>query len=353
MNAWDRKALERLREIRDALGEEDAPRRVDLRDYAVQGSAEWTAYVASCGVPGHGVRRSTMLSRINKAVDDLTAQALGTDVSGREPPGQRQYGMQRGFIDTDQEQARTERHPLRRLSRDGVEYARQFLAGLRQDPAGSIQPPDDLLFDAQYSPAFVGDLTVQQRSFRTRREAAEYFSPLLRPIAHLAADSAGLWSWLGMYYFPRTVPRGDGAVKLSPIDETFVVGTRDVASHSYQLRYRHYLWGSWRLYEQHGEDAAYLLDENLARWSDIADRCFRTMRVFNSIGVVPLITRLYTDGPAQKRGIRYGRGGIRHLFRVLDQLERTYDVYGMEPDALITILPPEFKAWDGGPGPDR
>ena len=47
------------------------------------------------------------------------------------------------------------------------------------------------------------------------------------------------------------------------------------------------------------------------------------------------------------------RGGLRHLLRVLDQLERTYDVYGMEPDALLSILPEEFRQWDGGPGPDR
>ena len=43
-------------------------------------------------------------------------------------------------------------------------------------------------------------------------------------------------------------------------------------------------------------------------------------------------------------------GGLRHLIRVLDQLERTYDVYGMEPDALLRILPEEFRQWDEGPG---
>ena len=63
--------------------------------------------------------------------------------------------------------------------------------------------------------------------------------------------------------------------------------------------------------------------------------------------------RLYTRGAHQKRGFIYDRGGLRHLIRVLDQLERTHDVYGMEPDALLKILPDEFRQWDGGSGPDR
>ena len=56
--------------------------------------------------------------------------------------------------------------------------------------------------------------------------------------------------------------------------------------------------------------------------------------------------RLYTTGTRQKRGFGQRPGGLRHLIRVLDQLERTYDVYGMSPDALIRILPEEFRRWD-------
>ena len=61
--------------------------------------------------------------------------------------------------------------------------------------------------------------------------------------------------------------------------------------------------------------------------------------------------RLYTHGRQQKRGFGRRPGGLRHLIRVLDQLERTYDVYGMSPDALIRILPEEFRRWDGESAP--
>ena len=334
-----RAALSKLREIRDVLGRDGAPRRINLRNYAEPGTPAWEAFVEASGLPGHKVRRATMVARINKAIDVLTAQLLGT-----EAPPERSPPPDGG------QPPRSERQRLRRLTPDGVARAREFLSGLRDNPAGAIEPPPDLLHDDRYAPRFVGEIEVQRRSFRTRRQVAEYFGPLLEPIAHLVADHAGVWSWLGMFYFAETVRKENGIVRLSPLDATFVVDPQDVSSRSYQLRYRHYLWGSWRLYEQHGDNAAFLLEKDLTWWGDIAERSFGSIRIFNSVGIIPLILRLYTNGAQQKRGFNFRRGGLRHLIRVLDQLERTYDVYGMEPDALLRILPEEFRQWDEGPG---
>ena len=353
MNDHSREALSRLREIRDVLGEEGAPRRVNLRNYAEPGTPEWGAFVQASGVPGYKVRRATILARINQAIDALTAQLLGGEAPPEPTPSHELERMAETVSAGLGQPRRSERQRLRRLTPAGIERAREFLAGLRDDPGGSIEPPPDLLYDERYAARFVGEIEVERRAFRTRRDAAEYFEPLLKPIAHLVADHAGVWSWLGMFYFAETVRRDNGTVQLSPLDETFVVDRRDVAARSYQLRFRHYLWGSWRLYEQHGESAAFLLDRELTWWGDIAQRSFGAIRIFNSLGVVPLILRLYTHGAQQKRGFNFSRGGLRHLVRVLDQLERTYDVYGMDPDALLKILPEEFRQWDGGAGPDR
>ncbi len=300
MNDRGREALLRLREIRDVLGEEGAPRRVNLRNYAEVGTPAWDALVEARGVPGYKVRRSTMLARINRAIDALTAQLLGAEAL---PEPSLRRGIERR-VETDRvgmgQPRRVERQPLHRFKPDGIERARQFLADLRDDPAGPIEPPHDLLNGERYTDRFVGEIEVERRPFRTRRDAAEYLEPLPNPIAHLVADHAGVWSWLGMYYFADTVRRENGIVQLSPLDETFVVDRRDLASRSYQLRFRHYLWGSWRLYEQHGESAAFLLDRELTRWGDIEQRSFGAIRVFNSVGIVPLILSLYTHGVQQK-----------------------------------------------------
>ena len=351
-------ALARLREIRDELGADGAPPRVNLRDYAAPGSAAWDAFAEASGLPGHNVRLNTMVARINQAIDALTAQLLGIEpppaAAAPPPEAPPEHEVERlaevvsGALG---ETRRAERRPLRRLTPDGIEYARTFLAGLREDPRGPIEPPRDLLYGDAYSAPFPGGIEVERRPFRTRREAAGYLAPLLEPVSRLVADDAGVWSWLGMFYFADTVPVADGEAQVAGLDETFVVHRNNALS--YQRRYRHYLWGSWRLHQQHGERAAFLLDQRITAFGDIPTWTFGVGRIFNSVGVVPLILRLYTEGQAQKRGFFARRGGLRHLVRVLDQMERTHDVYGMEPEALLRVLPSEFRAWDGGPGPLR
>ena len=351
-------ALARLREIRDELGADDAPHRVNLRDYAAPGSAAWDAFVEASGQPGHNVRLNTMVARINQAIDALTSQLLGVEAPSvavappPEAPAAHEVERLAGVVaDALGEPRRVERQRLRRLTPGGIEYARTFLAGLREDPGGPIEPPRELLYGDAYSAPFPGEIEVERRPFRTRREAAEYLAPLLEPVSHRAADDAGVWSWLGMFYFADIVRVADGEAQIAGLDETFVVHRDNQLS--YQRRYRHYLWGSWRLYEQHGEGAAFLLDQQITAFGDIPTWTFGVGRIFNSVGVIPLVLRLYTDGQTQKRGFFARRGGLRQLVRVLDQLERTHDVYGMEPEALLRVLPSEFRAWDGGPGPQR
>ena len=157
-------------------------------------------------------------------------------------------------------------------------------------------------------------------------------------------NHAGVWSWLGMYYFAGIAPQ-----TLSPNNMTLIVESGEDtsnASRSEQQTYRHYLWGSWRLYEQHGEQAAFLLDQPIASWDDLSQRTFGSRRIFSSKGIVQIMLRLYTAGTRKKRGYARSPGGLRHLVRVLPQLELTHDVYGMEPDAVLRILPDDFRRWE-------
>ncbi len=236
----------------------------------------------------------------------------------------------------------------RALTPVGIDAARQFLAGVREHPTIDAVPPDDLLFDSVHTRRVLDAPDLRRAPMSTRREAAEYLSPHIAPIQQRIADDAGFWSWLGMYLFAETAPRDqDGVLKLSPLDETFVVHSGE--ERSYQRRYRHYLWSAWRLQQEHAAYASFLLDERLTSFGDIADRVFSSSRIFNSGGIVELILTLYTAEGKQKRRFGHGPGGLRHLIRVLDQLERTYDVYGMTTNALLDILPQEFDVWKRAP----
>ncbi len=243
--------------------------------------------------------------------------------------------------------------PLRRLTAEGIVEARAFLMRLREEPDADREPPRALLFgDRRYSRPYSEEVRVERRGFRTRREAGEYLSPLLAPVRHHITDDAGVWSWLGMFYFPEIVRVKDGRVLLHADTTSLFLGER-----SAQRRYRHYLWSAWRLYEQHGESVGYVLDQPVTDSGDIAKAVLDYPRVFTSAGVIQLILQLYTDGERTKRGFsvrarqgvstRPRPGTVWHLIeRALPQLELTYDVYGMAPDALLKVLPDDFRAWE-------
>ena len=237
--------------------------------------------------------------------------------------------------------------PLRQLTAEGIAEARAFLLALREEPGGEREPPRELLFGQRCSRPFSEEARVERRAFRTRREAGAYLSPRLAPVRHRIADHAGVWSWLGMFCFPEIADALEGRSRDIAL-EAFVFSDDESTTEkrrSYQRRYRHLLRGAWRLWEQHREDAAFLLDEDITTFNDLADRTFSDFRVFNSAGVVPLAIGLYTDGGRLKERYSRAPGGLRHLLRVLPQLELTYDVYGMEPEALLEVLPDAFRAW--------
>ncbi len=449
-------ALDKLREVREALVRPGTLALVKLRDYLSPRSPAWKAFVAVRPVPGYKVRRATLTGWIDEVIANLERAGLQeappaaettppsrrdrlraeprtspmegavfsveTDQIARElrdraaedgdmdaaPAGVRRFGeslgnglddwyygpeegdaaraerlnlsrAQRAERERSQEEQRARKAsasppvevshqpseappprplppsrgtPLRRLTSAGIEKAREFLAELREHPEAGRTPPHELLYGKRYSQPFDPDesasIKVEPRVFRTRRDAGEYLAPLLAPVRHLVTDNAGVWSWLGMYYFADMSAPLAGR-KRDTASEAFVFSDDEStteARRSYQRRYRHWLRSSWRLQEQHGQDAAFLLDEDITSFTDLADRTFSDFRVFNSSGVVPLLIRLYTDGERLKSGYPRSPGGLRHLLRALPQLELTYDMYGMTPDALLRVLPEPFREWD-------
>jgi len=233
-----------------------------------------------------------------------------------------------------------DRRELRRLTPQGIDLARQHLADIRANPSKSLEVPDDILYHNRCSKHFA-NISLERRPFPTRRDAVNYLTPRLAPIQHQIVDHFGVWSWLGMFYFPEIAPKKDGQAKLSTRDETFVLVNE---GRTFQRRYVHYLWAAWRL-GQHHPEADFLLDTPLHDFSDLADRVFSYNRIFNSQGIVQLFINLYTDGQELKRNYSRSPGGLRHLINTLDQLERIYDVYGMQVDNLKRILPADFEPW--------
>ena len=231
----------------------------------------------------------------------------------------------------------------RALTPEGIRRAQEFVRAVCDEPKLALSPPDDILFQRRYSRTIDPAPRVEHRSLTTRREAAEYLASLSPPLDRRHVYDWPFWSWLGLWHLPDVLHTDERRARVSREEETFVVDTAQAGSRS---SYRHYLWTSWRLHETFGEEAAFLLDRDIMEIGEITRRITNAPRIFNSVGVVQLILRLYTRGERQKRGMRVRPGGLDHLLRVLPQLELTYDVYGMSPDALLRILPNEIQAWD-------
>ncbi len=231
---------------------------------------------------------------------------------------------------------------VRRLVPTGIERARVLLEEWRTNERIDDESLDDILQDSALTEDFQPAIEIERRAIATRRDAAELLAPLLDAIERPIADDAGLWSWLGMFFAPEFPPsrRVTTGAYVFLGDETTTESRR-----AYQRRYRHTLRASYLIQRQHGETAAFLLDQPITSFSDLEDRLLSDFRAFSSVGVIQLAIQLYTRGSSLKPDYSRSAGGLRHMLRVLNQLERTHDVYGMEAEALMEILPAAFDPW--------
>ena len=232
----------------------------------------------------------------------------------------------------------------RRLTQDGIREARAYVDLLRDDPTVSVAPPDHLLYDPRYAKPFANAPQVRHFPINTRRDAASYLDSLDPPLDRRFVDDWSFWGWMGLFHLDDILNSPERRARMSKAAESFVLDPSD--SWSKRMGYRNYLWSAWRLMTTLGNEAEFLLKRNIMGVEDLMRQIVDSPRIFNSAGVSKLILRLYTAGTRSKRGYTNHPGGLRHLLRVLPQLERTYDVYGMTPDALLEILPPIFREWD-------
>ncbi len=190
-----------------------------------------------------------------------------------------------------------------------------------------------------------------------RREAGAYLADRLAPLGNAninIANNAGLWSWLGMFYFHQVVGiDADGNPRLGRNPDVAYVIDPDETGRGARRHFAHRLLLSWEIYIRHGETAWYLLDEPVNSLRQLADRLSGAPEMFRAVGIVDLAHRLYADPLTRslKSGALAGGqnqrppGGIVRLLDVLNQLYMTYDVYGMTAEQLLALLPPEFDRW--------
>ena len=161
-------------------------------------------------------------------------------------------------------------------------------------------------------------------------------------------QDVGLWSWLAVWFFDQLCPP-DGRGRRRPLDNPKYVA--QLGDHRFGLD-KHLLFFPWKMVARHGEAARFLLSKPVGQ--DSREQREWTGNLHNvSTSLVQLCGELYWDQRAEqlKRGaLSTARSGnLRRFVQVSKQLDLTYDVHGMSPDALKELRPDEFAGWVESP----
>jgi hypothetical protein len=229
---------------------------------------------------------------------------------------------------------------LRRFNPAGLSRFEEFLADAAAGAVSSA--PLELVARPDLSDALPGAAEIDPaRLGTTRLEAATYVDSLLSEAHALEPErDAALWAWLSAFCFDLVCPR-DRQGRYRPGAKP-----RYVPICESRRSYRHRLLGPYLILRAHRDDpsrALCLLSQPLMRPGQLVERFASRPRLVACPAAVGVATRLY----CQPNGsIRQGAAAsIERLSDVLMQLDRTYDIYGMTPEALLGLLPREFDSF--------
>ncbi len=232
---------------------------------------------------------------------------------------------------------------VRALNESGLERLRAYLGDLRH--GATRAPPEELLEDAGATYELPVEIAVETRPFGSRLAVGHYLCERLAGLDAEEVDAdPGLWAWLSLFFFDQVCPlRADGTRRPG-------ADYRHIPQFDFRTGHRHLLYGPYQVYRRHGEAAALLLAGPPSSESGVYHEIAGRQELIANRGVIEAATLLYYD-PVRRaprpgaQGPLTSPGTVRRFIRVLQQLDMTYDIYGLSGEQLLELLPPEFDAW--------
>ena len=222
---------------------------------------------------------------------------------------------------------------LRKLNESGTEEFERFR---------NTQPRDEsalssIVSDARFSEEIGVEIAVRQQAFETRFEVGKYLDGLFSGAEDLDKDK-GLWTWLAAFYFEQLCPPGSRPGE----NARWVPAVGD-----FRKYYRHLLAGPYQIYRAYRENplrALALLATPPHRPGDIVEQLASRQELVTNKSVIEVATRLYID-PKTSRPKRGAASNARRFADTLNQLDLIWDLYALDPDQLLRLLPSEFLAF--------
>ena len=239
---------------------------------------------------------------------------------------------------------------LRMLTQDGLREFHEYLSRVR---AGSEEePPFDILWSATFSSSASVRVEISpEREFTDRLDFGLYLDSLLADMPEEETDVGGLWTWLALYYFDRLCPKRSGVHRVLA-DHRYVLPL-ETGAQDYRRYYRHLVATPSRLVRMHGPLARAFLRTPLHVHGDYAEQLAARQEIVSNPAVVEAADRLFYSEEGSG-GLKVGAvdrsrpGNVRRLIALMQQLDLTYDLYGMTADDIISLLPDEFDGWLAG-----
>jgi len=238
---------------------------------------------------------------------------------------------------------------IRKLTDNGIERLRDYLAELRQ--GSKSLPPASLLEDGEFSTPFKGDSEVELRIFNNRLELAQYLDQTLDGIFNdNLQNDVHLWSWLSLYFFDQVCPVEENGLRKPGRDY------RHILEPGYPNGHRHLLAGAYLVYSVYG------LGEDLSRlmlWtplhleSKFHNQLAVRQTLITNKGILDAAVKMYFNETENKpkRGAlmeKNAPGTLLRFINIIQQLDLTYDLYSMNGEEILALLPSEFDKWKDG-----
>jgi hypothetical protein len=229
---------------------------------------------------------------------------------------------------------------LRSLTAAGLSAFTEYLAS--PESATDESMPMFLLENSRYSEAFA-DVEVPRKKFASRLDLASSLNRVLKDeLSARLNRNVGVWSWLALFYLEQLAPLKDGE---RPLGKAY----RYILSEDFRHVHRHLVAGAYYIFRKHREHSRALLTGPVSTGGDLVEQIGSRMDFIFNEGLIRTVDALYFDPDKErpKKGAtnRKKPGTVRRFITVLQQLERTYDLYGMDSPEILALLPPEFNSW--------
>ena len=228
---------------------------------------------------------------------------------------------------------------LRKFNDEGIRKFMQILKDIKNGNEISGEDALSILQDTTFSEVVRGDISVKKTIFNNRFEAGKYFYELFGSETGVDFRNKGMWAWLSLFFFDQIRGRKVGR------DERYIP---DFSSWRYY--YRHLLSGPFNIYREHKNNpqcAMCVLCPPVHAPGDIVEALASRQDLISSPAIMGAATKLFVDENGKyKKGAatkEMDRPNARRFVSLMRQFDMTYNLYNMDVDRLIALLPQEFN----------